>query len=141
MNDDKKLPIMLIADTNENNRTELAEIFRNDYTIAEAVDGLGCLEIMDKNKVEVALIALNMPVMDGFEVLKAAKNDENYKEVPIIIMTNREDSEGEAAAMQLGAAEFLTTPFNDVVARYRVQNVLARYENKRHCTALLRMTV
>ena len=132
MSTEKNLPLMLIAETDENNRAELKNIFCDEFEIIEAVDGFGCLELMEKNKIEIVLAALQMPMMNGFEVLKSVAKDERFEEIPIIVTTNREDTDGEAQAMTLGAAEFLTTPFNKITARCRVKNVLAQFENKRH---------
>ncbi len=132
MDSEKSLPILLTADENENECNLLNKVFGDEFEVVSVTNGLDCIDFVEKNKVAVVLVSLKLPVMDGFEVLNVIAKDSRFADVPVIVITDREDSEGEARAMENGAAEFLTTPLNETVIKYRVHNVLARYENERN---------
>lgn len=123
-------PIMLIVDDVEINRVILSQFFQDEYSILEAVDGKEALDILESCRVSIILAELVMPIMDGFELLSALRRESAYAEVPVIVMTSRSDGDNEARAMEMGAADFITKPFNPTIVRCRVKNVMARLENE-----------
>jgi two-component system chemotaxis response regulator CheY len=89
----------------------------------EANDGKEGLEKMANNKVDLVLLDLNMPVMDGFEFLKAKRDKEEYKNIPVIMLTTEGDEKNKSQAKELGAAGFLTKPFNSMQLRRALKEI------------------
>lgn len=126
--DDK--PVMLIVDDVEINRVVLAQFFQEDYSILEAENGQEALNTVTGQRVDIVLVDLVMPVMDGYEFLMALKASDQFAGLPVIVMTAQSDGDSEARAMQLGAADFITKPYNPTIVRCRIQNVMGRTENE-----------
>ncbi len=123
-----KRPVMLIADDGEENRVLLASFFKNDYDILEACDGREAIALVENNDVNIMIVDLAMPVMDGYEVLQIIRR--RSLDIPVIVMTVRNNGESEARAMEMGAADFITKPYNPTIVKCRVRNVMARIENE-----------
>lgn len=123
-----KRPVMLIADDVEMNRVLLSQFFQDKYDILEASDGREAIALIEENDVNILIVDLVMPVMDGYEVLKVLRR--RSIDIPVIVMTARNDGESEARAMEMGAADFITKPYNPTVVQCRVRNVMARVENE-----------
>ncbi len=80
-------------------------------TFQEAGTGLEALEKLALARVDMIILDLNMPDMHGMEVLRFVRQHQNYKKVPIIILTTRGDDLGRNEAMQEGASLYMTKPF------------------------------
>ena len=117
---------MLVVDDLNLNRIVLKSIFHNIYNVVESDNGKTALEFLRQHSkdTEIVLLDLMMPVMDGFDVLKQAKNDPALRDIPIIV-TSQHDSFAESKVLRLGANDFITKPFNADVCRKRVANVIA----------------
>lgn len=122
--------VMLIVDDVEINRAVLSQFFQDEYTVLEAVNGQEALKIIESQPVGIVLVDLVMPVMDGYELLGIMKRRDQYAGIPVIVMTARSDGDSEARAMEMGAADFITKPYNPTIIRCRVKNVMARLENE-----------
>ncbi len=123
-------PVMLIVDNVEINRTALGRFFEDDYTILAAGSGQEALSVLSSGTVNVILLALEMPGMDGFEFLSLMQRTGKSSEVPVVATLEHIDHESEAKAMEMGAADFITKPYHPTVVRSRVRNVLGRHENE-----------
>ncbi len=122
----KSSRVMLIVDDIELNRSILSEIFTELYTIVEADNGQAAYEYIKENaeKIDIILLDLVMPGMDGFHLLAKLKGNTTQKSIPVIV-TSQGNDESEARALAMGAADFIDKPYNPQVARARVKNVLA----------------
>ena len=123
-------PVMLIVDDIEMNRVVLSQFFQDDYHIEMAENGREAWEMILHTPVQIVLLDLVMPVMDGYALLTQLKQDERTAGIPVIVMTGNSERDSEAQAMEMGAADFITKPYNPTVVRYRVRNVMARQENE-----------
>lgn len=85
-----------------------------DYEMIEASDGKEALAVLSKEVAGVKLILSdwNMPVMNGFELLKAVKSNSAYKHIPVIMLTTEAEKGNINKAIQAGAANYLLKPFN-----------------------------
>lgn len=103
---------VLVVDDQEINRDALEVILEDDYEILFAENGQEALEQIRANikELSVVLLDLMMPVMTGFEVLETVRSDDDLKKIPIIVLTAEKSAELEA--LQLGAADFITKPFD-----------------------------
>lgn len=117
---------MMIVDDSEIVRASLVAIFEDDYKIIEVENGLQAMELLEKTDTEVDIIMLDlvMPLLDGFQVLKRLKSNERLKEIPVIV-TSQAEEDSESRALLLGAADFVAKPYNQEVAKRRVENVIA----------------
>ncbi len=123
-------PVMLIVDDVNINRTVLAQFFRDDYRIVEAENGKEALAMLEQEPAHIVLVDLMMPVMDGLEFMSVLKNNDQYKGMPVVAMTTNNDLDGQTWAVELGAADFITKPYNPSVVRCRVKNVMGASENE-----------
>ena len=103
---------VLIVEDEYINQEILKEIISDKYEVLVAGNGIEALNILKTSSKPISLILLdlNMPLMDGFTVLKEIKKDDKYKNIPIIVITGEKDSELEA--LNLGAVDFITKPFD-----------------------------
>ena len=85
-----------------------------DFELIEASDGKEALAVLSKESKDVKLILSdwNMPIMNGFDFLKAAKSNNLYKHIPVIMLTTEAEKSNINKAIQAGAANYLLKPFN-----------------------------
>lgn len=123
--------LILIVDDEEINRELLRMVLEEDYETLMAPDGETALEIVRKNSDTLSLILLDllMPGMHGLDVIKALKNDQDMKDIPVIVLTA--DQEAEVASLKLGAADFIPKPYpTKEVILTRVMRSIELYEDR-----------
>jgi two-component system chemotaxis response regulator CheY len=81
-----------------------------DVDIVEAPDGMDGLRKVSSDHYDLALIDINMPVMDGLKLISLIRADENLKDIPICVITTEGATEDRERALSLGANEYLTKP-------------------------------
>jgi two-component system, chemotaxis family, chemotaxis protein CheY len=81
-----------------------------DVEIVEASDGMDGLRKVTSDHFDLALIDINMPVMDGLKLISLIRGEESLKEMPIIVITTEGAKEDRERALSLGADEYLTKP-------------------------------
>lgn len=121
---------MLIVDDVEINRAILAQFFSDDYNIIEAGNGREALDIIEASPVDIVMLDLVMPIMGGMELLSIMHKSERLNQIPVIVTTSQGAVNSEVQAMERGAADFITKPYNPTIVRCRVHNVMARMENE-----------
>ncbi|HZX50102.1 MAG TPA: response regulator [Candidatus Paceibacterota bacterium] len=99
--------ILFIEDEAAIHKTFTDVLAREDYEIISALDGEIGLRLAKEKKPDLILLDLILPKMDGFEVLKALKADEETKRIPVIVLTNLEQMEDIQKAIDLGARTYL----------------------------------
>jgi len=78
--------------------------------IVEAQDGMDGLRKLSGDRFDLALIDLNMPVMDGLKLIGLMKGEESLRSVPVVVITTEQGAEDRERALRLGADEYLTKP-------------------------------
>ncbi|MBF0193455.1 MAG: response regulator [Magnetococcales bacterium] len=131
---EKKL-ILLVDDAPEN-LDVLSGILRENYKIKVALNGERALKIArSKQRPDLILLDVMMPDMDGFEVCRTLKADDNTKEIPIIFVTAKTGTGDEKEGFAIGAADYIAKPINPEIVKVRVQTQLdladAQQEAKR----------
>jgi|GEM_PF-37159 len=118
---------ILVVDDAALNRAILREILVEDYNILEAVDGASALELLSEKGVEISLVLLdiNMPGIDGFEVLERMQQSALLPEIPVVVISAETEQQYIRRGYELGATEYLARPFDFVIVRQRVRNVLS----------------
>ncbi len=96
---------------------------RESFEVLRAQSGREALEIVAVERVDVIVLDVMMPEMDGFQVCEALRAAERTRDIPIILLTAKDDMETRALGMKLGVSEFLTKPINkrELFARIRAQ--------------------
>ncbi|MBC1358454.1 response regulator transcription factor [Listeria booriae] len=117
---------ILMVDDDSNIR-ELVTIFleKEGFTVFNAQDGVDALSVLEKTTVDLAVIDIMMPNMDGWELCSAIKS---FQEIPVIFLTARGEIEQKIKGFSLGADDYVVKPFapEELVARIRV--LLKRYQ-------------
>ncbi|MGM0534184.1 MAG: response regulator [Campylobacterota bacterium] len=124
----EELTILVVDDTKENIHILVESL--DDYDIAVAKDGKSALEIVREETIDLILLDVMMPEMDGYEVCARLKEDETTKDIPVIFLTAKVDIEDEIKGLRLGAVDYISKPFNPTLVRQRVQNHLLLKEAK-----------
>jgi two-component system chemotaxis response regulator CheY len=78
--------------------------------VIEATDGVDALKKLSSEKVDLILADINMPVMDGLKLVSLVKNNQSYKDIPVIIITTEGAKEDRERAMAIGANAYLPKP-------------------------------
>ncbi len=102
--------IMVVDDDLDTVSILARHLQREGYVAIEASSGIECLRTVRERPVDVILLDLMMPGMDGFDVCRALKADPNTAEIPIIMITARDDLDARAEGMRLGVSDFLAKP-------------------------------
>ncbi len=121
---------ILIADDEYINQEILKEILSSQYEALIANNGLEVMRTLEESTKPISLILLdlNMPLMDGFSVIKRIKKSDIYKDIPIIVITGDKNSELEA--LTLGAVDFITKPFVNEIIMARVNRSIELSEKR-----------
>ena len=132
-------PQILIVDDSEMNRAILSEILRGDFRILEASNGNQCLAEMHEHAGDIALVLLDlvMPEMDGFEVLRYMNHNHTIEDVPVIMISSEESDEFIRHAYEMGAADYVSRPFDAKVVYQRVLNTIKLYSKQRRLVSLV----
>ncbi|HPQ15692.1 MAG TPA: response regulator, partial [Bryobacteraceae bacterium] len=112
---------ILLVDDSLLGRTLISrELAAQGYGILEARDGREALELLAREAVDVVLLDMIMPEMDGAAVLRQMKSDPALASIPVIMVSAEDDMAGVAAAIEMGAEDYLAKPPNPVVLRARI---------------------
>jgi DNA-binding response OmpR family regulator len=131
-------PQIMVVDDDQDTVAILARhLQREGFVPIEASSGALCLKLVHENEVDVILLDLMMPGMDGFQVVKALKEDPMTAEIPIIMITARDDLDARAEGMRLGVSDFLAKPVFRRQLAGRVRAQLEVVETSRNATAAM----
>lgn len=123
-------PTILVVDDHEDNIAVLLGAL-NSYDVIPAKDGISAIEILKEEKVDLILLDVMMPKMDGFEVCKYLKDTPEFTKIPIIFLTAKNDIEDIKRGFEYGAIDYLTKPFNplELTVRINTHIELLSYKN------------
>ena len=113
---------ILIVDDTRLNLEIMKSLLQNDYAIFTAADGLTGLQMAQTEKVDLILLDINMPGMDGYEVCARLKSDPATENIPVIFVTARNDVTEETKGLALGAIDYIIKPISAPVVKARVRN-------------------
>ncbi len=109
------MKILSIDDSGIIRKIIKSAVFVLGYEFVEAEDGQEALELLEKEYLNIVLILLdwNMPGLDGYELLKMLKNDNRYKDIPVMMVTTESEKSNIILAIKAGAINYLTKPFSN----------------------------
>ena len=129
---DKRQTILIVDDA-EFNRDILKEILGDAYNYLEAENGNQAIQMIGENiGIDLMLLDINMPQMNGFEVLEIMKRSQCIAETPVIMISSEDAVDTMRKAYELGITDYITRPFDSVIVKKRVQNTLGLYMNQKH---------
>lgn len=125
MNNDK--PLVLIVDDEIINLKVLEMMLSVDgYEVLKAFNGKHALNILEQNpNIDLIVLDIVLPDIDGFEVCSSIKKNEAYKDIPVILLTSLTDDESQRKAFEVGATDFISKPLNKEIVNARIKTHLA----------------
>ena len=132
-------PQILLVDDSAMNRMMLTEILGDSYHILEVENGRECMEKLQAEAGNIALVLLdiNMPVMDGFEVLKAMNANHTIEDIPVIMISSEDSDATIRRSYELGASDYVNRPFDARIVYRRVTNTIKLYAKQRRLVQMV----
>ncbi len=115
--------VLVVDDILANVKLLEARLSAEYFEVLTAYNGLEALDIMARERVDVVLLDVMMPGMDGFEVCRRIKSDPKSQHVPVIMVTALDQPSDKVQGLRAGADDFLTKPVDDVALITRVKNL------------------
>ena len=95
------------------------------FDVTAACDGMDALEQLPKKKYDLVITDLNMPNMDGFELIKALRESNDFHDLPVIILTSLSDEANKDEGAKLGVASYVVKPFSLEKIQYEVSKYVS----------------
>jgi class 3 adenylate cyclase len=134
---------VLIVDDNEDNRIVLARrLERQGHHVASAENGRLAIERLEGEEIDLILLDIMMPEMNGYQVLEYLKANAEFRHIPVIVISAIDELESVIRCIELGAEDYLTKPFNRVMLRARIGATLEKKrlrDKEKAFTELLRV--
>jgi CheY-like chemotaxis protein len=112
---------LLVVDDNKVNRMLLMHTLEQlGHTVSSAGDGREALERIRSNPFDLILLDIEMPEMDGYQVLSAMKKDAKLRHIPVIMVTAVDEIASAIRCIEMGAEDYLPKPFDPVLLRARI---------------------
>jgi len=121
MPEEIKKPTILIIDDVMANIKILGSTLQPDYEILFALNAQDGIESVLANRPSLILLDILMPDIDGYEVCRRLKTDEQTRDIPVIFITSRDSDDDEARGFEVGAVDYITKPFSPVVVKARIK--------------------
>ena len=117
--------VILVADDSPSIRKFISfSLTMKGFEIVPASDGMEALEKLPREKVSLVITDLNMPNIDGFELIKTIRSNEEFKEIPIIILSSLGGDDDVKKGLSYGANSYLVKPFDPKRIMYEVSKYL-----------------
>ncbi|MBE5899274.1 MAG: EAL domain-containing protein [Lachnospiraceae bacterium] len=139
MGKEKKYSV-LVVDDSDINRDILNTILSADFKIYEATDGIQALEIMrdSRKKIDLCLLDIMMPRMDGYEVLSVMNKEHLIDYIPVIVISGEQEADKVEKTYDLGALDYILKPFEPRIVRRRVLATVMLFEKQRELSYKLK---
>jgi two-component system glycerol uptake and utilization response regulator len=121
---EKRKKTVLIVDDTKTNIDILLNLLGEKYDIVVALDGKSALESLEESSVDLILLDIMMPGIDGYEVCRRLKSNEKTSDIPVIFVTARDDEDSIERAYEIGAIDYITKPFKPVELLARINTQL-----------------
>ena len=133
MDINEELPRILVVDDKQQNRMLITEYLESlDVIIEEAASGQECLNLLSQNTYSLIILDVQMPGLDGFEVLEKMREKEETAEIPVVLISAIFDSEEHIIkGIEKGAIDFITKPVNITILSRKVSNFLKLYKKQK----------
>jgi len=132
----EKMTILVVDDATENIDV-IVGLLKQHYKVKASTNGLKALKIINSKPPDLVLLDIMMPGMDGYEVIKAIKQNPGTADIPVIFLTGKSEVSDETTGFELGAVDYISKPFNPSVVKARVQTHLDLVRQRRKTETLL----
>ncbi|WP_440055939.1 HD-GYP domain-containing protein [Pseudoalteromonas sp. T1lg65] len=120
---------VLLVDDQAENLALMSEILKSEYRILAAKSGFDALKLMESKQVDIVLLDVIMPGMDGYEVISKIKSSPDHADIPVIFLTAKNSIQDEETGFALGASDYINKPISPPIILARVRTHI---QNKRH---------
>ncbi len=127
---------ILVIDDVKANIDTFIELLSTEHEVLVAINGLDGLEVVADNQIDLILLDVNMPNMNGYEVCEILKSKDNTRDIPIIFITVNNNENSIEMAYDAGAADYIVNPFKPKELKARVKTQLILLEKTRELAAL-----
>ncbi len=104
---------ILIVDDVKSNIDILMQFLKDDYSLIPALSGAKALNILERIEVDLILLDIMMPEMDGYEVCQRIKTQEKTKDIPVLFITAKSDKQSIDRAFKVGGIDYVIKPFQE----------------------------
>lgn len=132
---------VLIVDDTQANIDILKDTLSSEYQVSVAKDGLKAIKIIEKNRPDIILLDIVMPIMGGYEVIKLLKEDDRHKDIPVIFITAQTELNEKTYGFELGAVDYISKPFEVLEVKARVATHIELIKSKKEIEELLSKTL
>lgn len=135
----RKINKILIVDDSAMNRGILADMLEGQYETLEAEDGIEAVKMLYAHRTEISLVLLDivMPKMDGLEVLAMMNRYHWIEEIPVIMISSENSHSVAERAYELGATDYISRPFDEVIVCRRVLNTIMLYSKQKRLISMV----
>lgn len=125
---DKGKPKILLVDDHPEVREFIAKLIKQNYEVTEAENGVMALKILDNQPIDLVITDLMMPWMDGFELLEKMQENEDWKSIPVLVVSARNTADDQFQVLTRGINNILQKPFSKDEILLRIKNLLNQKE-------------
>ena len=133
---DKKYTILIIDDKIENLKYLNEVLKEEEYKIKATIDAKFAINSILENPVDLILLDIKMPILNGFDVCKIIKQNDKLKDIPIIFISALDDVDIKVKAFENGGVDYITKPFEQREVKARIKTQLELFKNKNTISAL-----
>lgn len=122
---------ILVVDDDRLNLMVAQKLLAEDYHVAAVNSGELALRYLEKNNPDLVLLDIQMPEMDGFEVMRKMQQDERWRKIPVIFLTADRTAETEEECFKLGAVDYIGKPFVPAIMMQRIHRSIELEDYRR----------
>jgi two-component system chemotaxis response regulator CheY len=123
--------VILVVDDSDTVRKFVSlSLTMQGFKVVAARDGMDALEKLPAERVDLVITDLNMPNMDGYEFIKTLRESDQYKDLPVIILSSLSDQTSKDLGLKAGAHSYLMKPFSIEKVQYEVSKYLSWAEQE-----------
>jgi len=111
---------LLVVDDNPENLAILYKTLRDEYELTGASNGKDALRLVQTTNPDLILLDIMMPEMSGFEVCRTLKEQDAFRDIPVIFITALIEAADEARGFEVGAVDYITKPFKPAILKHRI---------------------
>lgn len=124
---EQEVPRILVVDDNEIHSTIIIRRLKNEgYEVEYAASGRSALKAVALRPFDLILLDMMMPEMDGYQVLTLLQADEQYSQIPVVIITAKDDVDMAAKCIDMGAEDYITKPVVPALLLARTRSCLEK---------------
>jgi len=131
MENSEQMSKICLVDDNMTSLTIARDMLKSSYKVYPSPSAAKFFELIESVTPDLILMDVDMPQMNGYEAVKILKEDERFKDIPVIFLTAKDDEESELKGFELGAVDYITKPFHPAIIKARITTHLTIVEQRR----------